>query len=72
VTPALGGLLIMLAMSLPFLIFSKHTLPALTAFFVASRPAGHPGVVAGAAQVVGLPSQPTPPPYESRLRIQTA
>ena len=34
-TPAMGGLLIMLAMSLPFLIFSKHTLPALTAFFVA-------------------------------------
>ena len=36
-TPAMGGLLIMLAMSLPFLIFSKHTLPALTAFFVANR-----------------------------------
>ena len=34
-TPAMGGLLIMLAMSLPFLIFSRHTLPALTAFFVA-------------------------------------
>jgi phospho-N-acetylmuramoyl-pentapeptide-transferase len=34
-TPAMGGLLIMLAMSLPFLVFSKHTLPALTAFFVA-------------------------------------
>src|SRR5918999_2062365 len=34
-TPAMGGLLIMLAMSLPFLLFSKHTLPALTAFFVA-------------------------------------
>ena len=34
-TPAMGGLLIMLSMSLPFLIFSKHTLPALTAFFVA-------------------------------------
>ena len=30
----MGGLLIMLAMSLPFLIFSEHTLPALTAFFV--------------------------------------
>src|SRR5919204_4975845 len=34
-TPAMGGLLIMLAMSVPFLVFSKHTLPALTAFFVA-------------------------------------
>ena len=33
-TPAMGGLLIMLAMSIPFLAFSKHTLPALTAFFV--------------------------------------
>src|ERR671923_2749736 len=33
-TPAMGGLLIMLAMSLPFLIFSERTLPALTAFFV--------------------------------------
>src|ERR687896_110247 len=27
-TPAMGGLLIMLAMSLPFLLFSKHTRPA--------------------------------------------
>jgi phospho-N-acetylmuramoyl-pentapeptide-transferase len=33
-TPTMGGLLIMLAMTIPFLIFSKHTLPALTAFFV--------------------------------------
>ncbi|TMJ98101.1 MAG: phospho-N-acetylmuramoyl-pentapeptide-transferase, partial [Actinobacteria bacterium] len=33
-TPTMGGLLIMLAMSVPFLVFSKHTLPALTAFFV--------------------------------------
>ncbi|HLM93951.1 MAG TPA: phospho-N-acetylmuramoyl-pentapeptide-transferase [Gaiellaceae bacterium] len=33
-TPAMGGLLIMLAMAIPFLAFSKHTLPALTAFFV--------------------------------------
>jgi phospho-N-acetylmuramoyl-pentapeptide-transferase len=30
----MGGLLIMLAMAIPFLAFSKHTLPALTAFFV--------------------------------------
>ena len=33
-TPAMGGLLIMIAMALPFLIFSERTLPALTAFFV--------------------------------------
>jgi len=33
-TPAMGGLLIMIAMSVPFLIFSNETLPALTAFFV--------------------------------------
>src|ERR671925_696754 len=33
-TPAMGGLLIMLAMAVPFLAFSKHTVPALTAFFV--------------------------------------
>ena len=33
-TPAMGGLLIMIAMSLPFLFFSERTLPALTAFFV--------------------------------------
>src|SRR5918992_1082024 len=33
-TPAMGGLLIMLSMAVPFLIFSERTLPALTAFFV--------------------------------------
>jgi len=33
-TPTMGGLLIMLAMTIPFLLFSEHTLPALTAFFV--------------------------------------
>ncbi len=33
-TPTMGGLLIMLAMAIPFLLFSEHTLPALTAFFV--------------------------------------
>lgn len=33
-TPTMGGLLIMLAMAVPFLLFSEHTLPALTAFFV--------------------------------------
>jgi phospho-N-acetylmuramoyl-pentapeptide-transferase len=33
-TPAMGGLLIMLAMAVPFLAFSKHTVPALTAFFI--------------------------------------
>jgi phospho-N-acetylmuramoyl-pentapeptide-transferase len=33
-TPTMGGLLIMLSMSIPFLLFSEHTLPALTAFFV--------------------------------------
>jgi len=33
-TPTMGGLLIMLAMTVPFLLFSEHTLPALTAFFV--------------------------------------
>src|SRR4026208_1321089 len=33
-TPAMGGLLIMLAMAIPFLAFSKPPLPALTAFFV--------------------------------------
>jgi phospho-N-acetylmuramoyl-pentapeptide-transferase len=33
-TPTMGGLLIMLSMSVPFLLFSEHTLPALTAFFV--------------------------------------
>jgi phospho-N-acetylmuramoyl-pentapeptide-transferase len=33
-TPAMGGLLIMIAMSVPFLIFSGRTLPAVTAFFV--------------------------------------
>jgi phospho-N-acetylmuramoyl-pentapeptide-transferase len=30
----MGGLLIMLSMAIPFLLFSEHTLPALTAFFV--------------------------------------
>ena len=33
-TPTMGGLLIMLSMAIPFLLFSEHTLPALTAFFV--------------------------------------
>src|SRR5438309_155954 len=33
-TPTMGGLLIMISMSVPFLLFSEHTLPALTAFFV--------------------------------------
>jgi phospho-N-acetylmuramoyl-pentapeptide-transferase len=33
-TPAMGGLLIMLSMSIPFLAFSDRTLEALTAFFV--------------------------------------
>jgi phospho-N-acetylmuramoyl-pentapeptide-transferase len=33
-TPTMGGLLIMLSMSFPFLIFSEHTSQALTAFFV--------------------------------------
>src|ERR671914_1549012 len=33
-TPTMGGLLIMIAMSIPFLIFTEETLPALTAFFV--------------------------------------
>ncbi len=33
-TPTMGGLLIMLSMAIPFLVFSEHTLPALTAFFV--------------------------------------
>ena len=34
-TPTMGGLLIMIAMAVPFLIFSEHTVPALTAFSVA-------------------------------------
>ena len=34
-TPTMGGLLIMIAMTFPFLIFSERTLPALTVFFVA-------------------------------------
>jgi phospho-N-acetylmuramoyl-pentapeptide-transferase len=34
-TPTMGGLLIMIAMSVPFLVFSEHTVPALTAFSVA-------------------------------------
>jgi phospho-N-acetylmuramoyl-pentapeptide-transferase len=33
-TPTMGGLLIMIAMAVPFLIFAEKTLPALTAFFV--------------------------------------
>ncbi len=33
-TPTMGGLLIMIAMSIPFLVFTDETLPALTAFFV--------------------------------------
>ncbi len=33
-TPAMGGLLIMIAMAVPFLIFSGRTVPAVTAFFV--------------------------------------
>jgi phospho-N-acetylmuramoyl-pentapeptide-transferase len=33
-TPAMGGLLIMISMSIPFLVFSNRTLEALTAFFV--------------------------------------
>jgi phospho-N-acetylmuramoyl-pentapeptide-transferase len=34
-TPAMGGLLIMISMAVPFLIFSDRTVPAVTAFFVA-------------------------------------
>jgi phospho-N-acetylmuramoyl-pentapeptide-transferase len=34
-TPAMGGLLIMISMAVPFLIFSQRTVPAVTAFFVA-------------------------------------
>jgi phospho-N-acetylmuramoyl-pentapeptide-transferase len=33
-TPTMGGLLIMISMTVPFLIFTERTLPALTAFFV--------------------------------------
>lgn len=33
-TPAMGGLLIMISMAVPFLIFSSRTVPAVTAFFV--------------------------------------
>ncbi|MGH3028176.1 MAG: phospho-N-acetylmuramoyl-pentapeptide-transferase, partial [Gaiellaceae bacterium] len=33
-TPAMGGLLIMIAMAVPFLVFSERTVPAVTAFFV--------------------------------------
>jgi phospho-N-acetylmuramoyl-pentapeptide-transferase len=33
-TPTMGGLLIMMSMSIPFLVFTERTLPALTAFFV--------------------------------------
>ncbi|HWC32869.1 MAG TPA: phospho-N-acetylmuramoyl-pentapeptide-transferase [Actinomycetota bacterium] len=32
-TPTMGGLLIMMAMAVPFLLFTERTLPALTAFF---------------------------------------
>jgi phospho-N-acetylmuramoyl-pentapeptide-transferase len=34
-TPTMGGLLIMIAMTIPFLVFSERTLRALTVFFVA-------------------------------------
>jgi phospho-N-acetylmuramoyl-pentapeptide-transferase len=34
-TPAMGGLLIMISMAVPFLVFSDRTVPAVTAFFVA-------------------------------------
>jgi phospho-N-acetylmuramoyl-pentapeptide-transferase len=34
-TPAMGGLLIMISMAVPFLLFSDRTVPAVTAFFVA-------------------------------------
>jgi phospho-N-acetylmuramoyl-pentapeptide-transferase len=33
-TPAMGGLLIMISMAIPFLVFSDRTVPAVTAFFV--------------------------------------
>jgi phospho-N-acetylmuramoyl-pentapeptide-transferase len=33
-TPTMGGLLIMISMTVPFLIFTQRTLPALTAYFV--------------------------------------
>jgi len=33
-TPTMGGLLIMISMAVPFLLFSEHTVPALTVFFV--------------------------------------
>jgi phospho-N-acetylmuramoyl-pentapeptide-transferase len=33
-TPAMGGLLIMISMAVPFLILSERTVPAVTAFFV--------------------------------------
>jgi phospho-N-acetylmuramoyl-pentapeptide-transferase len=33
-TPAMGGLLIMISMAVPFLVFSDRTVPAVTAFFV--------------------------------------
>ena len=33
-TPTMGGLLIMISMAVPFLIFSDYTVPALTVFFV--------------------------------------
>jgi phospho-N-acetylmuramoyl-pentapeptide-transferase len=33
-TPAMGGLLIMISMAVPFLVFSARTVPAVTAFFV--------------------------------------
>ena len=34
-TPTMGGLLIMISMAVPFLVFSDRTVPAVTAFFVA-------------------------------------
>ena len=39
-TPTMGGLLIMIAMSVPFLLFAERTLPALTAVFVTLGCAG--------------------------------
>src|SRR3990170_5480400 len=33
-TPTMGGLLIMLSMAVPFLIFPEYPLPAMTVFFV--------------------------------------
>ena len=39
-TPTMGGLLIMISMAIPFLVFSKHTVPALTVLFVTLACAG--------------------------------